>query len=50
MDKFSITIEMHKRFALSFFFFAIVMNEITKNINEDILCCILFANDIVLID
>ena len=26
------------------------MDEITKNLHEDIPCCMLFANDIVLID
>ena len=50
MDKFSITIGVHQGSALSHFLFAIVMDEITKNIYEDIPWCLLFIDDIVLID
>ena len=49
-DKFSITIRVHQGSALSNFHFAIVMDEITKNIHEDILWCMLFTDDIVLWD
>ena len=35
---------------MSFSLFAIVMDEITKSIHEDIPWCMLFVNDIVLID
>ena len=49
-DEFSITIGLHQGSALSSFVFAIVMDEITKCIHEDIPWCMLFANDIVLID
>ena len=49
-DEFPITIGLHQGSTLSPFFFAIVMDEITKNIYEDIPWCLLFIDDIVLID
>ena len=49
-DEFSITIGLHQGSTLSPFLFAIVMDEITKSIHEDIPWCMLFADDIVLID
>ena len=48
-DKFSIIIGVHQRSTLSPFLFAIVLDEITKSIHEDIPWCMLFADDIVLI-
>ena len=48
-DEFSITIGVHQGSVLSHFLFAIVMDEITKSIHEDIPWCMLFADDIVLI-
>ena len=41
---------MHQGSALSHFLFAIIMDEITKSIHEDIPWCMLFVDDIVLID
>ena len=49
-DEFPITIRLHQESVLSPFLFAIVMDEITKSIHEDIPWCMLFADDIVLID
>ena len=48
-DEFSITIAVHQGSTLSLFLFAIVMDEITKSIHEDIPWCMLFTDDIVLI-
>ena len=48
-NEFSITIGVHQRSVLSPFFFAIIMDEITKSIYKDIPWCMLFVNDIVLI-
>ena len=48
-DEFPITIEVHQGLALSPFLFAIVMDEITKSIHEDIPRCMLFVDDIILI-
>ena len=48
-NEFSITIGVHQGSILSLFLCAIVMDEIAKSIHEDIPCCMLFADDIVLI-
>ena len=49
-DEFLITIRVRQGSFLSHFLFAIVMDEITKSIHEDIPWCILFVDDIVLIN
>jgi len=49
-NNFSITIELHQRSALSLFLFAIVMNGLTKAIQDKIPWCMLFGDDIVLVD
>ena len=46
-NDFSITIGLHQGPALSPFLFAIVMDEFTKAIQDEIPWCILFANDII---
>ena len=48
-DEFLITIGIHQGSVLSHFFFAIVIDEITKSIYEDIPWCMLFVDVIVLI-
>jgi Reverse transcriptase (RNA-dependent DNA polymerase) len=47
---FSIKIELHQGSALSPYIFTLAMDEITKGIQGDILWCMLFADDAVLID
>jgi len=47
---FSITIELHQRSALSPFLFAIAMDKLTRTIQDEIPWCMLFADDIVLVD
>jgi Reverse transcriptase (RNA-dependent DNA polymerase) len=49
-DTFPIKIGLHQGSALSPYIFTLVMNEITKDIQEDILWCMLFVDDVVLID
>jgi Reverse transcriptase (RNA-dependent DNA polymerase) len=49
-DTFSIKIGLHQGSTLSPYIFTLVMNEITKDIQEDIPWCMLFADDVVLID
>jgi Reverse transcriptase (RNA-dependent DNA polymerase) len=49
-DTFSIKIGLHQGSALSPYIFTLVMDEITKDIQGDIPWCILFADDVVLID
>ena len=47
---FSITIELHQGSALSPFLFVVVMDEFTIAIQDEISWCMLFADDIVLVD
>jgi Reverse transcriptase (RNA-dependent DNA polymerase) len=49
-NTFSIKIGLHQGSALSPYIFTLVMDEITKDIQEDIPWCMLFADDVVLID
>jgi hypothetical protein len=49
-DIFLIKIELYQGSALSLYIFTLVMDEITKDIQEDIPWCMLFADDVVLID
>ena len=47
---FFITIGLHQESTLSPFLFAIVMDELTRAIQNEISWCMLFADDIVLVD
>jgi Reverse transcriptase (RNA-dependent DNA polymerase) len=49
-DTFSIKIGLHQGSALNPYIFTLVMDEITKDIQGDIPWCMLFADDVVLID
>ena len=46
---FSINIGLHQGLALSFYLFVLVMDEVTRDI-QDIFWCMLFADDVVLVD
>ena len=45
-EKFPITLAVHQGFALSPFLFAIVMDELTRSIQDGIPWCMMFADDI----
>ena len=47
---FPIKIGLHQGSALNLYLFALVMDEVTRNIQEDIPWCMLFADDVVLVD
>ena len=49
-NEFPITIGLHQGSALSPYLFALVMDEITRHIQDDVPWCMLFADDIVLVD
>ena len=49
-DYFPIKIRLHQRSTLSPYLFALVMDEATRNIKGDIPWCMLFADDVMLVD
>jgi hypothetical protein len=49
-NAFSINIELHQGSALSPYLFALVMNEVTRDIQGGIPWCMVFADDVVLVD
>ena len=49
-ELFKITMELHQGSALSTYLFALVMDKPTKHIQTEVSWCMLFVNDIVLVD
>jgi hypothetical protein len=49
-NDFLINIALHQGSALISYLFALVMDEVTRDIQCGIPCCILFADDVVLVD
>jgi hypothetical protein len=49
-NDFPINIGLHQRSALSPYLFALVMDEVTRDIQGGIPWCMLFADDVVLLD
>jgi hypothetical protein len=49
-NDFLINIGLHQESALSPYLFALVMDEVTRDIQGGISWCMLFANDVVLVD
>ena len=50
MSEFLITVGLHQVSALSVYLFALVMAELTRHIQKVVLRCLLFDDDIVLVD
>ena len=50
MEYFPIDIGLHQGSSLSPFLFTIIMDALTREIRDEVPLCMLFANDIVLID
>lgn len=50
LKEFLITISLHQGSALSSYLFVFIMDELTKDIHDEIPQCMLFADDIFLID
>uniref|UniRef100_A0A5B6YMG0 Reverse transcriptase domain-containing protein n=1 Tax=Davidia involucrata TaxID=16924 RepID=A0A5B6YMG0_DAVIN len=49
-SKFTIIVDLHQGSALSPYLFALVMDELTKHIQDEVSWCMFFVDDIVLID
>jgi hypothetical protein len=49
-NDFSINIGLHQGSALSHYLFSLVMDGVTRDIQGDIPCCMLFTDDVVLVD
>ncbi|KAI8523158.1 hypothetical protein RHMOL_Rhmol13G0051900 [Rhododendron molle] len=49
-SEFPITVGLHQGSALSPYLFALVMDELTRQFQEDIPWCMMFADDIILVD
>jgi len=49
-NEFVITVGLHQGSTLSPYLFVLVMDELTRHIQEEVSWCLLFADDIVLID
>jgi hypothetical protein len=49
-NDFLINIGLQQGLVLSLYLFALVIDEITRDIHCGILCCMLFVNDVVLVD
>jgi hypothetical protein len=49
-NDFQINIGLHQGSALSLYLFALVMDEVTRDIQGGIPWCMLFADDVILVD
>jgi hypothetical protein len=49
-NDFPLNIGLHQGSALSPYLFALVMDEVTRDIQGGISCCMLFADDVILVD
>ena len=49
-SEFPIIVRLHQEFALSPYLFALVIDKLTRQILDDVPCCMLFVDEIVLVD
>lgn len=49
-SEFSVTLGLHTKSTSSFFIFILVMDELIRELHDEITWCVLFVDDIVLVD
>lgn len=50
MEDFTVKVSVYQGSALSQYLFSSVMDELTKNVHDEVPWCMLFADDVVLVD
>jgi hypothetical protein len=48
-ENFNVEVSVHRRFTLSSYLFSVVIDKVRKDIQSEVLWCMMFADDIVLV-